>query len=152
MKRMGRSVAYGNGGISGCHNEVNFKAQLFSNGNGGRIEIVNESPTIVSGVKNIEYKVLEANSAGEPILGQYKYGGAIKIKTVYDPVIYPEPVMKDLGYKAFKDAMDNNRFDVVLTNGASNRTFKGMANGRTIEGYYKEVNGDKVISTWWIFN
>jgi len=48
--------------------------------------------------------------------------------------------MKDLGYKAFKDAIDNpNKIDI---NGI--RTFEGVANGRTISGYYKEVNGEKI--------
>jgi hypothetical protein len=27
-----------------------------------------------------------------------------------------------------------------------------IANGRTISGYYKEVGGEKIISTWWIKN
>jgi hypothetical protein len=32
------------------------------------------------------------------------------------------------------------------------RTFEGSANGRNISGFYKEVNGEKIISTWWIKN
>jgi hypothetical protein len=78
--------------------------------------------------------------------------GATSTKTVYDPTIYPEALMKDLGYKAFKDAMDNNKFDLIdpLKGSVTPRTFEGVANGRTISGYYKELNGEKIISTWWI--
>ena len=62
--------------------------------------------------------------------------------------------MKDLGYKSFKDAMDNNKFDLIDPNTGNQlfRTFEGTANGRTISGYYKDINGEKIISTWWIKN
>ncbi|MGZ7117244.1 MAG: hypothetical protein ACXVHS_07340 [Methanobacterium sp.] len=57
--------------------------------------------------------------------------------------------MKDLGYNSFKYAIDNNTFDLPPI-GA--RGFYGIANGRTIQGYYQIVNGEKVIKTWWISN
>jgi hypothetical protein len=60
--------------------------------------------------------------------------------------------MKDLGYKSYKDAMDNNRFDISdpITGDDIPRTFQGSANGRTIMGHYKTVNGENIISSWWI--
>ena len=62
--------------------------------------------------------------------------------------------MKDLGYKAFKDAMDNNKFDLInpVTGQAALRTFEGVANAKTISGFYKTINGENIISTWWIKN
>ena len=62
--------------------------------------------------------------------------------------------MKDLGYKSFKDAMNNNKFDLPnpITGQPDLRTFEGVANGRKVSGYYKTVNGEKIISTWWIKN
>jgi hypothetical protein len=132
--------------IVGCHNEVNFNAQRVSNG--GRIEVISETPSGVAGVKNIEYKTLKLDNQGNPIAGQYVGNGTTHIKTVYDPAIFPEASMKDLGYKSFKDAIDNpTKIDI---NGP--RTFEGTANGRTISGFYKDVNGEKIISTWWIKN
>jgi hypothetical protein len=56
--------------------------------------------------------------------------------------------MKDLGYYGLKDAIDNT--SKININGV--RTFEGSANGLNISGYYKEVNGQKIISTWWIKN
>lgn len=55
--------------------------------------------------------------------------------------------MIDLGTKAFKDAMDKNVFDIIK------RKFTGVANGRTINGYF-EMNsqGERIIKTWWISN
>ena len=132
--------------IVGCHNEVNFNAQKISNG--GRIEVINETSTTVNGVKTVEYKTLKLDAQGNPIAGDYLSNGATHTKTVYDPNIYPEATMKDLGYKSFKDAIDNpNKIDI---NGP--RTFEGYAEGKTISGYYKEVSGEKIISTWWIKN
>lgn len=139
-------------GLVGCHNEANFNKLLTSNG--GRIEIVSSTPKVVNGVKDIEYKVLQLDIQGNPIPGQYYASGSTFTKTVYDPAIFPEASMKDLGYKAFKDAIDNNKFDLIDPNTGNQlfRTFEGVANSRTISGYYKEVNGEKIISTWWIKN
>jgi hypothetical protein len=134
--------------IVGCHNEVNFNAQRVSNG--GRIEVISETPSGVNGVKNIEYRTLKLDNQGNPIAGQYVSNGTTHVKTVYDPTIFPEASMKDLGYKSFKDAIDNPTTKIDV-NGVP-RTFEGTANGRTISGYYKEVNGEKIISTWWIKN
>lgn len=140
--------AFSSNSLVGCHNEVNFNAQLSSNG--GRIENVSSTPSGVNGVKNIEYKTLQLNSQGQTIPGQYVSNGATATKTVYDPGVFLEASMKDLGYKSFKDAIDNPSTKIDV-NGVP-RTFEGTANGRTISGYYKEVNGEKIISTWWIKN
>jgi hypothetical protein len=136
--------------LVGCHNEVNFNKQLTSNG--GRVEIVNSTPSSVNGVKNIEYRTLKLDAQGNPIPGQYINNGTTHTKTVYNPEVYPEPSMKDLGYKSFKDAMDNNKFDIIdpLTGFPIPRSFQGLANGKKIMGHYKPVNGENIISSWWI--
>jgi hypothetical protein len=136
--------------LVGCHNEVNFNAQRVSNG--GRIEVISETPSGVPGVKNIEYKTLQSDNYGNPILGQYVKNGETHVKTVYDPLVYPEKTMKELGYKSFRDAIDNNRFDISdpITGDNIPRTFQGTANGRTIMGHYKPVNGENIINSWWI--
>ncbi|MGZ4054943.1 MAG: eCIS core domain-containing protein [Bacteroidia bacterium] len=135
-------VKYGSSGdIVGCHNINNFKVQTIANG--GRIEIINETP-VVDGVIEIEYKVLKNDGSGE-FIGN----GRVFKKTTFDPAVFPENTMKDLGYNSFKYAIDNNTFDLPPI-GA--RGFYGIANGRTIQGYYQIVNGEKVIKTWWISN
>jgi hypothetical protein len=144
----GKPTFNSNNGLVGCHNEVKFN-NLLSN-NGGRIEIVSSTPKGVNGVKDIQYKVLQLDVQGNPIPGQYYANGSTFTKTVYDPTIFPEASMKELGYKAFKDAIDNPTTKIDV-NGVQ-RTFEGTANGRTISGYYKDVNGEKIISTWWIKN
>ncbi len=136
--------------LVGCHNETNFNKLLTSNG--GRVEIVNITPTGINGVKNIEYRTLQLDIQGNPIPGQYVSNGKTHVKTVYDSAVYPEATMKELGYKSYKDAMDKNSFDVKdpLTNLEIPRSFQGSANGRTILGHYKTVNGENIISSWWI--
>ena len=143
---------YSSGNLVGCHNEVNFNAQKISNG--GRIQVISESPAGVNGVKTIEYKTLQLDALGNQIPGQYIGSGSVYIKTLFDPTVFSELTMKDLGYKAFKDAMVNNKFDLVdpLTGNTLPRTFEGIANGRTISGYYKTINGENVINTWWVKN
>ena len=134
---------YNSKGILGCHNEINFNAQKVVNG--GRIEVVNEIASNTNGVKTIEYKVLQVDIQGNVIQGQYFKNGQTFTKTTYSPSIYPESLMKEIGYNAYKNAMDNNLF---YPNNA--RMFEGTYNGLTIKGHYKEVNGEKLISTWWI--
>lgn len=138
--------SYGSGGLVGCHNEVNFNTQRISNG--GRIEVISEVPSAVNGVKNVEYKVLQLDAQGNPIPGQYISNGAVYNKTLHDPNIIPESTLKNLGYNAFKDAIDNP--GKINVNGP--RTFEGSFEGRSISGYYKDVNGEKIISSWWIKN
>jgi hypothetical protein len=130
-------------GLLGCHNYNNFIKQTV--GSGGRVEIVNEIAGSVSGVKKIEYKILQLDAQGNVLQGQYSSNGKIFIKTTYDPAVFPELTMKELAYKAFKDAIDNNKF---LPN--SGRVFEGIGNGKNIKGHYMELQNQKIISTWWI--
>jgi hypothetical protein len=135
-------VKYSGGDLVGCHNVDNFNLQKIPN---GRINEVSSTP-LTNGVSEIKYNVLKNDGSGSFMS---KTDGTIKefTKTVYNPSIYPENVMKELGYKSFKDAMDNSGFDLI-----GPRTFVGTANGQTINGYYKIVNNEKVIKTWWIIN
>jgi hypothetical protein len=139
-------------GLVGCHNEINFYAQTTANG--GRIEVISVTPGISPGVKNINYKVIQLDVQGNAIPGQYYSNGKIFLKTVYDPAIYSEAAMKDLGYYGFKDAIDRNNFNIMnpVTNSPISRSFEGNSNGLIIFGYYNEINGQKIISTWWIKN
>ncbi|MFL1897211.1 hypothetical protein ACJRPK_16025 [Aquimarina sp. 2-A2] len=141
-------VKYNNGSLIGCHNINNFRSQTISNG--GRIEIITETPKNTSGIVEIEYKVLKNDGSGDFMS---KSDGTIKAftKTTFDPVIFSEFKIKQIGYDAFKNAIANNTFD-QLSISRSNRSFSGNVGSMTIEGFYKEVDGDKVISTWWISN
>jgi len=134
-------VKYGDGGLVGCHNELNFKNQITSKG--GRIQVITETPSSVSGVKEIKYKVLKNDGSGgfigDPNTKEFT-------KTIYDPAVIPQSKMKEYGYNAFKNAMDNNTFHLTK------RTFTVTVNGRTIEGYFQTVNGENIIKTWWIKN
>ncbi len=139
------AVKYSGKGIVGCHNHNKFMKQTV--GEGGRIEIIKIEDTNVPGVKNVTYKVRTVDKRGDLVeppefVGQN--GGKIQQKTTYDPDIYSDDTMKDLGYDAFKDAMDNNNFYPDQA-----RTFRGVADGKVISGHYKVVNGEKVISSWW---
>jgi hypothetical protein len=140
----GRATFDAYNGLVGCHNETNFYAQTTSNG--GRIEILSATPSTIPGVKNISYRVLQLDIPGNPMPGQYYGNGRTYIKTVYDPTVFSELDMKELGYYSFKDAINNNsKIDI---NGP--RTFEGSVNGTIISGYYQEINGQKIISSWWI--
>ena len=134
-------------GLSGGHLEIAFKNASLPNV-GKRIEIVSETPKAgIEGVKDIQYKVLAEDAKGNVVQGQYiqKQGSdRIFIKTVYDPNVYSDKLMKELGAKAFKDAMENNAFNNI------DNSFSGMANGRRIVGHYEVVNGEKIPRTWWI--
>ena len=135
-------VKYNSGNLVGCHNEIKFNLQKLPN---GRIKEISRIE-LTEGVFEIKYNVLKNDGSGDFMTDS---GGILKefTKTVFDPIIYPELIMKELGYKAFKDAIDNSKFDTF-----GPRRFNGIANGKTIHGYYKVVDGEKVLKTWWIVN
>jgi len=58
----GKPTFNNSNGLLGCHNELNFNAQKFSNG--GRIEVISEVPSNINGVKTVQYKVLQADIHG----------------------------------------------------------------------------------------
>ena len=128
-------------GIVGAHNLDVFNGQSVPSG--GRIEIVNNGSTTVSGVNKIEYKVLAADSGGNPIPGQYFANGKVFNKTTFDPAVYDQVTMKSIGYDGYRNAIDNNNF-------GSARSFNGSSGNLPVAGHYREVGSENIISTWWI--
>ncbi|MEM6319343.1 MAG: hypothetical protein AAF960_16850, partial [Bacteroidota bacterium] len=112
-------------GVVGGHNRVVFKSQSYPN---GRIHIVSEVPNGVNGVYEIEYRLHALDAQGNilPTLTSQSYTA----KTVFDPNIWTPEKIKELGYKGFKLAIDNNNFD------SSNRSFSQIVDGLTVSGHY----------------
>lgn len=129
-------------GIVGAHNIDNFLAQTIPNG--GRIEVVTSVGTSATGVNKIQYRVLALDGQGNPIPGQYFSNGTVFTKTTFDPSVYPPDVMKRNGYEGYHQAIETGNFGPA-------RSFSGSTrDGLPIAGHYKNVDGENVISTWWI--
>lgn len=129
-------------GIVGAHNIDNFMAQTVSNG--GRVEIVTNVSTSVTGVNKIQYKVLALDGQGNPIPGQYFSNGAVFTKTTFNPSVHPPDIMKRNGYEGYHNAIETGNFGPA-------RSFNGMTrDGLPIAGHYKTLDGSNVVSTWWI--
>jgi len=88
-------------GISGTHNLDAFSQAASSNG----IKILGETPTSVKGIANIEYQIPAYDRAGN-VIG---YKAKEFTKTVYDPKIFSDQKILDLGQQAaasgYKDAL-----------------------------------------------
>ncbi|MEM9547188.1 MAG: hypothetical protein AAGA77_14500 [Bacteroidota bacterium] len=129
-------------GIVGAHNIETFMKETVSNGK--RIEIINNFPTSVHGVRRISYKVLALDSTtGNPIPGQYFASGSIFHKTTFDPNVFSPSAMKSIGYNGFRSAIDEGNFGDA-------RTFNGISDSFPVAGHYKSSGGEDIISTWWI--
>jgi len=131
-------------GLIGGHEKQVFMKETITK-NDGRIEIISQTAGTINGVEIIQYKVRELDKWGKIVPNEYFKSGTVFTKTVYDSNVISDKSMKDMGYIAFKDAMDNNKFYPEDA-----RTFKGIANGQIITGHYKEVNGEKVLNSWWL--
>lgn len=88
-------------GISGGHNADAFydAAKQYN------VKVVSEKPTSVKGITEVEYLIPTKDRAGN-LTGNYKPNP--ETKTVYDPKVYTDKVMLDLGQQAamvgYKDA------------------------------------------------
>lgn len=79
-------------GVSGTHNLDAFSQAASSNG----IKILGETPTSVKGITNIEYQIPAYDRAGN-VIG---YKAKEFTKTVYDPKIFSDQKILDLGQQA----------------------------------------------------
>lgn len=79
-------------GVSGTHNLDAFSQAASSNG----IKILGETPTSVKGITNIEYQIPAYDRAGN-VIG---YKAKEFTKTVYDPKVFSDQKILDLGQQA----------------------------------------------------
>ncbi|WP_421960355.1 hemagglutinin repeat-containing protein [Providencia huaxiensis] len=92
-------------GVSGAHNADAFYGAVREKG----LQIIRETATGVKGITQIEYKIPTKDAAGK-LTGNYKGNGAEPFKkTVYDPKVYTDQKILDLGQQAaangYKDAI-----------------------------------------------
>ncbi|MGW1371917.1 DUF637 domain-containing protein, partial [Providencia hangzhouensis] len=92
-------------GVSGAHNADAFYGAVREKG----LQIISETATGVKGITQIEYKIPTKDAAGK-LTGNYKGNGAEPFKkTVYDPKVYTDQKILDLGQQAaangYKDAI-----------------------------------------------
>ncbi len=99
-------------GITGGHNADAFYASVKQN----NVKIIDEQSTNVNGIKNMQYQIPALDRAGN-VIG---YKAEVKTKTIYDPKIFTDQKMLDLGQKAavkgYKNAMVSTKgiADVVV--------------------------------------
>lgn len=115
-------------GISGGHNADAFYDAVKKYG----VKIVSEKPTNVKGISEVEYLVPTKDRMGN-LDGKYK--PSPEKKTIYDPKIYTDKVMLDLGQEAavkgYRDAMLNGQSAYDATAGGLNfRVYLDKNTGR----------------------
>lgn len=115
-------------GISGGHNADAFYDAVKKYG----VKIVSEKPTNVKGISEVEYLVPTKDRMGN-LDGKYK--PSPEKKTNYDPKIYTDKVMLDLGQEAavkgYRDAMLNGQSAYDATAGGLNfRVYLDKNTGR----------------------
>lgn len=114
-------------GISGGHNADAFydAAKQYN------VKIVSEKPTSVKGITEIEYLIPTKDRAGN-LTGNYKPNP--ETKTVYDPKVYTDKVMMELGQQAamvgYKDAITKGQ-----------QAYDAMAGGVTFRIYLDKNTG-----------
>ena len=52
--------------------------------------------------------------------------------------------MTEIGAQAFRKAMINGAINI------NKRTFTAVVDGRTIDGFFEVVNGERVPKSWWL--
>ncbi|CBJ82229.1 conserved hypothetical protein [Xenorhabdus bovienii SS-2004] len=93
---------------------------------------MSEAPTKVPGITEIKYQVPTKDRAGN-LTGEYK--PAIQTKTVYDPKVFTDQKILELGQQAstkgYKDAMaSSNGQATAVVDGVSFRIYVDKTTGR----------------------
>ncbi|MCO6540640.1 MAG: RHS domain-containing protein, partial [Gilliamella sp.] len=119
-------------GISGGHNADAFYSAAKNYG----VKIINENPTGVNGITNVQYQVPALDRAGNMI----GYKAEIKTKTIYDPKIFTDQKILDLGQQAavkgYKEAMSSSRGIADATvNGVTFRIYVDKTTG-TVRNFH----------------
>ncbi|WP_275416221.1 CdiA family toxin C-terminal domain-containing protein [Snodgrassella communis] len=119
-------------GISGGHNADAFYSAVKQNG----VKIVSETPTGTNGITNVRYQVPALDRAGN-VIG---YKAEVKTKTIYDPKIFTDQKMLDLGQQAamkgYKEAMSSSKGIADATvNGITFRIYVDKTTG-TVRNFH----------------
>uniref|UniRef100_UPI001EF60BE9 CdiA family toxin C-terminal domain-containing protein n=1 Tax=Snodgrassella gandavensis TaxID=2946698 RepID=UPI001EF60BE9 len=119
-------------GISGGHNADAFYSAVKQNG----VKIVSETPTGTNGITNVRYQVPALDRAGN-VIG---YKAEVKTKTIYDPKIFTDQKMLDLGQqvamKGYKEAMSSSKGIADATvNGITFRIYVDKTTG-TVRNFH----------------
>ncbi|RMH87772.1 hypothetical protein EA797_19960 [Stutzerimonas zhaodongensis] len=109
------------------HNQNFFNQAATANG----VKVLSETPTSVGGITTIRYQIPAYDRAGN--LDGFK--NKVFAKTVYDPKVFTDQKMLDLGQQAaasgYKDALSKglNQYDSVA-GGVTFRVYLDKAAGR----------------------
>ncbi|EYU13924.1 CdiA family toxin C-terminal domain-containing protein, partial [Photorhabdus aegyptia] len=118
-----------NKGVYGTHNADLFIQAASENG----IKILSQTPTSMKGITDISYQLPKKDRTGKIIEGEYK-GGKPLTKTVYDPKVFSDQKMLELGQQAassgYKQAISQGR-----------REYKSTAGGVTFQVYLDQETG-----------
>ncbi|MQL49177.1 hypothetical protein GEA64_14925 [Photorhabdus khanii] len=115
-------------GITGAHNANAFYRAVTQH----HVKIFSETPTNIQGITEIKYQVPTKDRAGN-LTGEFK--PAIKTKTVYDPKIFTDQKILELGQQAsvkgYKDAMASGSGQATaVVDGISFRIYVDKTTGR----------------------
>ncbi|GKW05509.1 hypothetical protein PEC301877_43220 [Pectobacterium carotovorum subsp. carotovorum] len=113
-------------GISGTHNLDEFNQAASANG----VKILNETPGPVNGITHIEYQIPAKDRAGN-ITG---YKAETFEKTVYDPKIFSDQKMLDLGQQAATSG-----YKAAIVSGA--REYTATAGGVKFQVFLDQKTG-----------
>lgn len=125
-------------GISGGHNADEFYSAANQNG----VKVLREIPTGVPGITKIEYQIPTKDRAGN-FTGNYKGNGSKPFeKTVYDPKIFTDQKMLDLGQQAsikgYADAMASKSGQAsAIVGGVKFRIYVDKTTG-TVRNFHPE--------------
>uniref|UniRef100_UPI003075B372 VENN motif pre-toxin domain-containing protein n=1 Tax=Proteus faecis TaxID=2050967 RepID=UPI003075B372 len=117
-------------GISGAHNADVFNKAVVDNG----VKIISETPTGVKGITQVQYEIPTKDAAGNTT-GNYKGNGSKPFeKTIYDPKIFTDEKMLQLGQEAAASGYSN-----AIKNGL--QAYDAKAGGVTFRVYIDQKTG-----------
>ncbi|EJO2057772.1 contact-dependent inhibition toxin CdiA [Escherichia coli] len=117
-------------GISGAHNADVFNKAVVDNG----VKIISETPTGVRGITQVQYEIPTKDAAGNTT-GNYKGNGAKPFeKTIYDPKIFTDEKILQLGQEAAAIGYSN-----AIKNGL--QAYDAKAGGVTFRVYIDQKTG-----------